>query len=74
MYDHNTPWITHVSLQKHDTANGLNWHWTPYARMQFNYIHGRIEDSWARGREVNRDDPLVSGSYDIIGARFMVDF
>jgi phosphate-selective porin OprO/OprP len=53
---------------------GLNWYWTPYARMQFNYIHGKIDDSWSRGREVNRDEPLVTGSYDIIGARFMVDF
>jgi phosphate-selective porin OprO/OprP len=42
---------------------GLNWYWTPNSRMQFNWIHGSIED-------VNGDD----GDYDIVGARFMVDF
>lgn len=41
----------------------LNWHWNPYARMQFNWING----------EINRA-PLGSGDYDIIGVRWMVDF
>ena len=48
---------------------GLNWHWTPYARMQFNWIHGRIRE--------NDDSPALAalgGHYDIVGARFMVDF
>lgn len=42
---------------------GLNWYWTAYARMQFNWLHGEIENN--RGN---------SGDYDIVGARFMVDF
>jgi phosphate-selective porin OprO/OprP len=44
---------------------GMNWYWNAYARMQFNYIHGSIEDSSAPG---------IGGDYDIVGARFMVDF
>ena len=24
---------------------GLNWYWTKYARMQFNYIYGEIENN-----------------------------
>ena len=48
---------------------GLNWHWTSYARMQFNWIHGRI-------RENDKSPALaeLGGHYDIVGARFMVDF
>ncbi|REK24700.1 MAG: porin [Planctomycetota bacterium] len=48
---------------------GLNWYWTPYARMQFNYIHGEIENNG-----VTQDPLVLSGNYDILGARFMVDF
>ncbi len=55
---------------------GLNWYWTPYSRMQFNYVHGLI-----RQREVtifpgtpNEADVVLSGDYDIVGLRFMVDF
>ncbi|MEZ6120556.1 MAG: porin [Pirellulaceae bacterium] len=44
---------------------GLNWYWNANARMQFNYINGNISDRFA-----TRD----SGDYNIIGARFMVDF
>lgn len=48
---------------------GLNWHWTPYSRMQFNYIHGDIENA-----DTSATAGPVSGDYDIVGARFMVDF
>lgn len=51
---------------------GLNWYWTPYARMQLNYIHGEIRD--ADIDSVPSDTNLVSGDYDIIGTRFLVDF
>ena len=44
---------------------GLNWYWNERARMQFNYITGRIDDRFAT---------LDSGDYSIFGARFMVDF
>jgi phosphate-selective porin OprO/OprP len=53
---------------------GLNWYWTAYARLQVNYIHGKIDNSWARGSGIAPDLPLLSGSYDIIGGRFMVYF
>ncbi|MCA9150883.1 MAG: hypothetical protein KDA92_16340, partial [Planctomycetales bacterium] len=43
----------------------LNWHWTPYSRMQFNYMVGDIED---------RGVALTNANYNILGARFMVDF
>ena len=44
---------------------GLNWYWSPYSRCQFNYIHGSIDDS---------SPAQLSGSYDILGLRVMVDF
>lgn len=52
---------------------GLNWWWTPYSRMQFNYIYGSMDQRAAVGGA-----PLVggvtSGDYQMFGARFMVDF
>ena len=47
---------------------GLNWYWNPNARLQFNYIAGRISGA---------DESLggtAGGSYEIIGTRFNVDF
>jgi phosphate-selective porin OprO/OprP len=46
---------------------GLNWWWTAYSRMQFNYIIGDIDD---------RDPtmPPNAANYQIIGSRFAVDF
>jgi len=41
----------------------LNWYWNQNAKMQFNWINGDI---------TNAADEI--GRYDIIGARFMVDF
>jgi phosphate-selective porin OprO and OprP len=48
---------------------GLNWWWNPNTRIQFNYIHGRIENS-TRGNSVAPS----TGDYDILGTRFMVFF
>jgi phosphate-selective porin OprO/OprP len=42
---------------------GLNWLWNPNARMQFNWIIGDIDRF-----------PEGGGDYQILGARFMVDF
>lgn len=42
---------------------GLNWYWNQYARMQFNYILGDIEQGGAG-----------YGNYEILGVRLMVDF
>jgi len=46
---------------------GLNWFWTPYSKIQFNYIYGDIENH----APVNT---FTSGNYHIFGTRFMVDF
>lgn len=48
-------------------AFGLNWWWNPNSRLQFNYIHGRIDN-----RAISTG--LTSGSYDILGTRLMVFF
>ena len=45
----------------------MNWHWNPNARLQFNYIHGWVDDHFP----VNG---FTEGEYDIIGMRAMVDF
>jgi len=50
---------------------GVNWYWNPYARMQFNYGYGNVYNN-----DLNAD--LVTGvnfgHYQVLGARFMVDF
>jgi len=52
----------------HSMTFGLNWWWNPNTRIQFNYIHGQIDD-----RAVGLAGP-TSGSYDILGTRLMVFF
>ncbi|MCA9121476.1 MAG: porin [Planctomycetaceae bacterium] len=57
---------------------GLNWWWTPYSRVQFNYIHGSIAQRGQNGG-ATPGAPLIvglptSGDYDLFGTRFMVDF
>ncbi len=52
---------------------GVNWYWTPYARMQFNYIAGELQDR----RFPDSDDPdsaMLAGDYQVFGTRAMVDF
>jgi len=49
---------------------GLNWYWTKYARMQFNYIYGEIDNNAGNSAAGAPD----FGHYQIAGARFMVDF
>jgi phosphate-selective porin OprO/OprP len=51
---------------------GLNWYWNPNARMQFNYITGKITDR----NVADPGDPidLQTGNYNIFGTRFMIDF
>ena len=49
---------------------GMNWHWNSNARMQFNYITGKIENSTVG----NRGGAPIEGNYDVWGARFMIDF
>ena len=50
----------------------LNWYLNSHARLQFNYLIGRIDD-----RELTRSGGVpvtVSGDYQIIGTRMMVDY
>ena len=49
---------------------GLNWYWNPHARLQFNYIHGNIDE---RSVDVG-GTTYTDGDYDILGIRLMVDF
>ncbi len=46
---------------------GLNWHWSPYAKMQSNLIFGDIDQ---RGPVGGYD----GGSYSILGTRLMAEF
>jgi len=46
---------------------GLNWYWTPRARMQLNAIYGNITDHFPV-------DGQTFGDYVILGTRAMVDF
>ena len=45
----------------------LNWHWNPYAKVQFNLIYGEIDSHQA----VNG---FTAGDYLIAGTRFAIDF
>jgi phosphate-selective porin OprO/OprP len=50
---------------------GLNWWWNGNAGLQFNYIHGRIDD---RETEVGATPVVVDGGYDILGIRLRIFF
>lgn len=46
---------------------GLNWYWTPYSKLVFNVVNGRIRDR----------DPVggfTSGHFTGVGARMLMDF
>ncbi len=51
---------------------GLNWYWTPYSRMQFNYIHGMVRERLTSTGP--NTQAVVRGDYDIVGVRFRVDY
>jgi len=58
---------------------GLNWWWTPYSRLQVNYLYGEIDDRYPQN--ISSGTGLPSGPagpglghYHVIGARFAVDF
>lgn len=50
----------------------LNWYWNAHTRFQFNYIFGQINNR--RTTLTNGMTPVVSGNYQIVGTRFMIDF
>ena len=49
---------------------GLNWYLNSHTRWQFNYLFGRIDDRQLTGLNPS----IVSGHYQIIGTRIMLDF
>jgi len=66
---------SYANLTDQDIAGGrahshtlaLNWHWNPYASMQFNAIYGEIDDH----------EPVAgqtAGDYAIVGTRLRIDF
>jgi phosphate-selective porin OprO/OprP len=58
-------------------SGAINWYWTPNARLQMNYIVGRIEDSQVSGPSSSdflTAAPYNSGDYQILGFRWMIDY
>ncbi|PHQ36880.1 OprO/OprP family phosphate-selective porin [Rhodopirellula bahusiensis] len=54
---------------------GLNWHWTPYSKVQNNLVWGEISDSGlAANGNSSLDAPVEAGNFLIFGTRFMIDF
>ncbi len=49
----------------------LNWYWNSHSRVQLNYTVGRIDDRLASN---DPDAAVVSGDYQLLGTRFMIDF
>lgn len=69
-----------ADLNDHDIMGGkgesittaLNWYWNAHSRMQINYVIGEVQDR-ERATGVGTTE-LLSGNYQIIGTRFMVDY
>jgi phosphate-selective porin OprO/OprP len=54
---------------------GLNWHWTPYSKVQNNLVWGEISESGlAANGTSSLDAPVEAGNFLIFGTRFMIDF
>ncbi|MCA9117122.1 MAG: hypothetical protein KDA79_18755, partial [Planctomycetaceae bacterium] len=51
---------------------GLNWYWNPQARLQINYINGRISDR--PDFDPATGETITGGDYEIFGTRASVDF
>ena len=51
---------------------GLNWWWNANARVQFNYINGRISDRPALDNATGLT--ITGGDYEIFGTRASIDF
>ncbi len=76
VYDQTRPWITHVSLQKHDTANGLKYRnqWAkPIVFDEYGY-EGNIPEGYGRasGQDVMKKTyaATFSGAYPTHGECF----
>lgn len=57
----------------HNVTLGLNWHWTPYSKMQSNLILGTI-DSHEPVFDPTLGETFTGGDYAIFGTRFMLDW
>ena len=50
-----------------DITVGCNWYWNEYAHMQFNYIHGEIDNHFPVAG-------LTEANYDVVGTRLIMFF
>lgn len=50
----------------------LNWYWNSHSRLQFNYIVGQVDERLAALSTGGA--AIVSGGYQIVGVRCMIDF
>lgn len=72
--------ISHGDLSDRDILGGvgdsvtlgLNWYWNPQARLQINYINGRISDR--PDFDPATGETITGGDYEIFGTRASVDF
>lgn len=49
---------------------GLNWYWTDCAKMQLNWIYGEIQDN-----DLNAaPNAPTFGHFQVVGARFLIDY
>lgn len=55
-----------------NTTFALNWYWNANSRLQFNYILGQVDDRLAALN--SGGTAIVSGDYQIVGVRCMIDF
>ncbi len=70
--------LSYADLNDQDVFGGvgqsatfaLNWYWNAHARLQWNYIFGRIDDR----RVPSGVESIVSGNYQITGVRAIIDF
>lgn len=51
----------------HSVTAGVNWHWNPNARVQFNYVYGKIDEHVPVAG-------YTSGDYNLFGVRWMIDY
>ncbi|WP_164102907.1 OprO/OprP family phosphate-selective porin [Candidatus Laterigemmans baculatus] len=57
----------------HNVTFGLNWHWTPYSKVQTNLVLGTI-DSREPVFDPVLGETFSGGDYAIFGSRFMLDW
>lgn len=53
--------------RQENTTLGLNWYWTPYSKVVFNAVHGRIRDRAPVSG-------FTGGHFTGYGVRMLMDF